>query len=389
MLRERVAVGVCAAASLAGGLALLQGGSAPGAPLGDSCADPESTYTTDSLHDLRSFSDAMAIVRGVKQTIPPPPSGPEGWAGLIGRQVTVRVERVLWRRPHAPAPPRRFRFSDLGWAGTLEHKRPLAGCGETRMVLGRRYLAPIVRHGGTWYPLFPTRLRLRGDLVVGGVDAGEPENSHQALQGRSVAGAVRLVAQTKPYRAVVLHPHGSPADRWQAVYRDHYRIWHAMPGMPVVVESGVTSRSRWQLYLRLPARGGMCVGMNARPLRGDGWGPSGEGCGPRTLPAHANRLALFAGHRRGGFAFGHTGSAVVWVRVRFDGEDWQEMQTEPTPIPPGGRGRFWVAPANGDCLAVTVQALDVDKKVLNERRIDAGPMPAPGSPDPYAACRSG
>jgi hypothetical protein len=65
------------------------------------------------------------------------------------------------------------------------------------------------------------------------------------------------------------------------------------------------------------------------------------------------------------------------------------MQTEPTPIPPGGRGRFWVAPANGDCLAVTVQALDVDKKVLNERRIDAGPMPAPGSPDPYAACRSG
>src|SRR5215212_2480177 len=135
----------------------------------------------------------MAIVRGVSETIPPPPEGPEGWAGLIGRQVTIHVERILWRRPHASDPPRRFRFGDLGWTGTLEHRKPWLGCGETRIELGRRYLAPIVRHGGTWYPFFPTRLRLRGDLVVGGVDQGEPENSHQALQGRSVAGAVRLL----------------------------------------------------------------------------------------------------------------------------------------------------------------------------------------------------
>ena len=134
------------------------------------------------------------------------------------------------------------------------------------MVLGRRYLAPIVRHNGTWYPFFPTRLRLRGHLVVGGVDGGEAENSHQALVGRSVRSAVRLIADTRPYRAVVLHPEGNPARRWNAVDSNDYRIWRDPGGLPVIVASGVTSRSRWQLYLRRPKRGGMCVGMSARPL---------------------------------------------------------------------------------------------------------------------------
>jgi hypothetical protein len=380
MLRARVAVGLCAAASIAGAFALFHDGSAPGAAPND-CAEPEATYTTDALHDIRSFADAMAIVRGVRETIPPAPEGPEGWAGLIGRTVTFKVERVLWRRPNAPEPPRRARFSDLGWGGTLEHRTPLKGCGETRMVIGRRYLAPIVRDHGTWYPFLPTRLRLRGDLVVGGVDAGEAENSHQALQGRSVAGAVRLVVNTLPYRAVVLHPGGGPAQRWRAVYRDHYRIWRDPQGLPVIVQSGVTPRSRWQLYLRLPARGGMCVGMTARALWHPRPAPSGEGCGPRTLPRTSMRVGLFGAARRGVFADGHTGAGVVEVRVRFDGEGRQVLQTVPTPIPPGGRGRFWVAPAAGDCPAFNVQGLDIDGKVVVEERF--------GDSDSYAACSSG
>jgi hypothetical protein len=120
MLRARVAVGLGVATALAGMTVVITGGSSTGAQLGESCADLDTTFTTDSLHDVRSFSDAIAIVRGVRETIPAPPGGPEGYAGLIGRRVTVRVERVLWRRPNAPDPPRRFRFSDLGWTGTLE-----------------------------------------------------------------------------------------------------------------------------------------------------------------------------------------------------------------------------------------------------------------------------
>jgi len=358
---------------------LLDGGRAPVAAPEESCFEPEASYTTDSLHDIRSFADAMAIVRGVRQTIPPPPSGPEGWAGLIGRHVAVKVERVLWRRPNAPEPPRRFRFGDWGWWGTLDDRRPIRPCGETRMVIGRRYLAPIVRHNGTWYPFFPTRLRLRGDLVVGGVDGDEPENSHQALQGRSVRGAVRLVAETKPYRAVVLHPGGSPARRWQAVDRDDYRIWRDPGGLPVIVASGVTSRSRWQLYLRLPKRGGMCVGMSVRAPWHPNPAPSGEGCGARTLRQDSLRrgIGIFFAARRGLFAFGRVAEPIVVVRVQFDGEEWQSIDTLETPIPPGGRNRFWVAPAQGDCPALTVQGLDRDGKVVAEERLD------------YAACSRG
>jgi hypothetical protein len=244
-------------------------------------------------------------------------------------------------------------------------------------VIGRRYLAPIVRQNGAWYPFFTVRLRLRGDLVVGGVDCGEPENSHAALQGRRVRQAVRLVAETAPYRAVVLHPEGNPARRWQRVDADHYRIWGGGRGLPVLVDSGVTQKSRWQLYLRLPKRGGMCVGMSVRPLWHREPAGSGEGCGPRKLGDDALRPATFMRRHRGLFSFGRTGGAIVKVRVRFDGEPVQEIDTHFTPIPPGGDERFWVAPARRSCGSFTVQGLDLQGDVVAEERVD------------YAACRSG
>src|SRR3954462_9931509 len=115
MLRARVAVGACAAAGLAAAAVLAGGGSSPAEPPGQSCAELDTTFSTDSLHDVRSFADAVAVVRGGRETVPPTPDGPEGWAGLIGRYVTVRIERVLWRRPHAAEPPRRFRSCVFSW----------------------------------------------------------------------------------------------------------------------------------------------------------------------------------------------------------------------------------------------------------------------------------
>ncbi len=377
MLRVRVAVAICLVAALTGGAVLLTGGSSPEAAAGNECVDPDSSYTTDSLHDLRSFADALAIVRGVRQSIPPEPDSPEGWAGLIGRRVTANVERVVWRRPHAPEPPARMRFDDIGWAGTLEHRRPIVVCHATRMKIGRRYLAAIARDHGSWYPIAETRLRLRGDLVVGGVDGGEPDNSHQALAGRTVRGAARQVAEALPYRSTVLHPGGGPGGRWQRANADDFRLWGDPKGVPVIVTSGVTPRARWQLYLRLPARGGMCVGLTTRGLWHASSGGSGEGCGARTVRRLRTGLGTFASDRDGVFAYGHTGRGVFSVRVRFDGEDWRKVDTLPTPIPPGGRGRFWVVPATGDGGSVTVQAIGRGGNVVDERRIS------------YAASRSG
>ncbi|HEX6653881.1 MAG TPA: hypothetical protein VF072_14135, partial [Thermoleophilaceae bacterium] len=252
------------------------------------------------------------------------------------------------------------------------------GCGATRMEIGRRYLAPVARDHGVWFPFGGVRLRLRGNLVVGGVDAGEADHAHQALAGRSVRNAARTVAEALPYRSTVLHPGGSPGRRWQRADADHYRLWGDPKGVPVIVASGVTPRSRWQLYLRLPARGGMCVGMSVRALWHPNPAPSGEGCGGRTLRPLKTGLALFFAHRRGMFAFGHTGSRVYAVRLRFGDQEWKEADTTFTPDPPGGRGRFWVVPADGDgfCRKVTVQAIGPKGTVVDEHRVGRG----------YAAC---
>jgi hypothetical protein len=377
MIGARLALVLCTAAMVASAAVLLSDDGSPEAGPGGECVDPDRSYTTDSLHDLRSLADALAIVRGVRQSIPPEPDSPEGWAGLIGRRVTANVERVVWRRPHAPEPPARMRFDDIGWAGTLEHRRPIVVCRATRMKIGRRYLAAIVRDHGTWYPIDAARLRLRGDLVVGGVDGGEPDNSHQALAGRTVRGAARQIAEALPYRSTVLQPGGGPARRWQRAYRDDFRLWGDPKGVPVIVTSGVTPRARWQLYLRLPARGGMCVGLTTRGLWHSSSGGSGEGCGARTVRRLRTGLGLSASDRAGVFAYGHTGRGVFSVRVRFEGEDWRRVDTLPTPIPPGGRGRFWVVPATGDGGGVTVQAIGRSGHVVDERRIG------------YAASRSG
>src|SRR5215212_7504794 len=98
MVRVRVAMAICAAAVLASAVVLLSDDGSPEAAPGGDCVDPDRSYTTDSVHDVRSLADALAIVRGVRQSIPPEPDGPEGWAGLIGRRVTANVERVVWRR---------------------------------------------------------------------------------------------------------------------------------------------------------------------------------------------------------------------------------------------------------------------------------------------------
>jgi hypothetical protein len=379
-----------AVAAILGVGVVLPCGASPAAQeaLGQSCAEmDESTFAAETVRDLRSYSDALAIVRGVKEEIPQAPEGPEGWAGFIGRVVTVRVERVLWRRPKAPEPPRTFRFTDWGWFGSLTERVPARVCGVTRMKIGRRYLAPIAKlRNSAWYPFDEARLRLRNRRVIGGVDGGEPNIAHNALIGRSIAGAVRTVAGTHPYRAVVRNPQLDPAARWQASDRDDYRVWREPPGAPYPVAGGATSRSRWELYLRLPNRGGMCVGLSARPLWAAPLGPSGEGCGPRRIAPTAVTLSGFSAHKRGAFAFGRAGERVATVRGRFaDGEGFRTF-TLPTPIPPGGRSRFWIAPARGDCPAATVRALDRRGHVLDQVSPPAPPPAPPGAPDPQLAC---
>ena len=187
-----------------------------GGPMGDYA------FPNEKLRDWVSFFDRLSVVRAVEERA----SGPRhDSSGVVGRDVTVVLERTLWRRPHSPDAPRRFTFNDWGWSrddddGSLA---PLRACGETRMEVGRRYLAIVGRHHGEWFPATSGRLRIDGDLAVGGVDDGAASEAHAALEGMSIAEAARKVAATEPYRAAVEHANLGAVARMEAALRDDFR----------------------------------------------------------------------------------------------------------------------------------------------------------------------
>jgi hypothetical protein len=180
-------------------------------------------YPQETLRDWVSFFDQLSVVRAVDERRAGPLKDPDG-AGYVGRHVTVEVERTLWRRDGAAQAPRRFEFVDIGWwqerDGSLRVSKP---CGETRMAVGRRYLAIVGRHRGRWFPGLTGRLRLRGPRVVGGVDEGHPAEAHAALTGMRVRAAADLVAAAQPYRAAVAHADWGPVARFRAAARDGYQ----------------------------------------------------------------------------------------------------------------------------------------------------------------------
>jgi hypothetical protein len=343
---------------------------APAAAQGTDCAEADRAWTTDTLRDLVSFSDQLSIVRGVGESIPPEPDGPEGWAGFITRRVEVEVGRTFWRRPGAPRAPRSFRFIDWGWWGDLDDKRPARVCGGTRLEVGRRYLAPLVRWHGDWFPADTARLLLFDDLVVGGVDDGEPSFAHQELAGRTIRQAVRLVKRTIPYHAAVRHPKLNPPRRWSAVDRDGYRPARKRRGEGVTVAAGVTSTTRWTLHTRPGCRDGWWIGLATRPLwPGRGSSPSGEGC---SGPFSARAKLTFgstggAGHPT--FAYGRAWRTVAYVDVASAGALPVRVSTVPSPKEIGGQDRYWVTPIAELCAGLTVRGYDVRERQVAQIRL--------------------
>ena len=312
-----------------------------------------SAWTTAALADWVSFSDQVAVIAVLAEKRSPPPDGPEGYAGLIGRRVTVLIEETLWRRRGAPRAPERFTFTDWGWSGTVDDPRPIRVCDGARLEVGRHYLAPLTRRG-EWFAWTDGRLLLDGDRVVGGVDGGEPTFAHHELAGRSVEAATRVVKRAAPYRAAVRHRRLRTSRRWNEVDRDRYRLAGGRPAN-VTVAAGVTDRARWALYGR---RGGLCLGIRTRGLWG-GSGGSGETCGGRPTPRRKLVVGFFSSARSGAFAYGRTWPTGVEVVVRFRGEPAVRADTVPRPPGLSGHERYWVVPARGDCTAALVRALDI------------------------------
>jgi hypothetical protein len=151
-------------------------------------------------------------------------------------------------------------------------------------------------------------------------------------------------------------------------------------GSNLVVGRGRTSAARWKLYTRRGRFGGLCTGLEMRPL-GERSGASGEGCGG-GLRGRPLTLGLTASSRLGTFAYGMARLDVGRVEVTFGAGAPMEARILPSPPMLGLRGRFWIAPFDGQCATVSAQAFDGEGNPLGPTGIPPPPQAKPGPPPP-------
>lgn len=161
---------------------------------------PDYAMLGETLEHWVTYGNQLSVITVTDSTPPHPAARNSG--GLIGRQVTVRVERTLWRRDGAPRAPRTLRFGVWGWMQENDQdpdsrRIKLVSEGTTRMEAGRSYLAVLVRSRGEWFPLTDRAvMTLSPDgTVTSEVVSGEPSPGAAALRGKTIAEAARIVSR--------------------------------------------------------------------------------------------------------------------------------------------------------------------------------------------------
>jgi hypothetical protein len=152
-------------------------------------------------------------------------------------------------------------------------------------------------------------------------------------------------------------------------------------GSHVVVGRGRTSKGRWVLYARRARFGGLCIGVRAGPPGGQGFTPSGEGCGG-GLREGALSLGVFYGRHRGIFAHGRASPDVARVEVIYGAGEPQPARLFPSPPVLGLSGVFWIAPFSGQCTIVSARAFDAEGSPLDRVETPSPRPTKPGQPSP-------
>ncbi len=151
------------------------------------------------MTDWVTHGDQLSVIRIVDET---PPTLPKDWknsGGLIGRKVTVRIERTVWHRPKAPRRSGSFRMQAWGWMMESDQRadspiHPIIVRNAPRLKVGVRYLAVLMRLDGGWTPLNDDAvMTLDGDTVTSEVDAGAASAPAASLRGKTVAEAAAVV----------------------------------------------------------------------------------------------------------------------------------------------------------------------------------------------------
>lgn len=164
-------------------------------------AQGDDRLPTRTASDWVTYADHVVAVTPItEKEIPPPKEDIKHGEGMILRDVTLRVDDVLWSRRGAVKPaPASFDWTAFGWtfSGSTANRTEMAGAGAPRIETGHHYIIAI-----DWQPArcspgdsVPAQWNGLGEGAVLPFDdktlgVGEMEGRHRSVaQARAAADA--------------------------------------------------------------------------------------------------------------------------------------------------------------------------------------------------------
>lgn len=163
-------------------------------------ATTEAPFPSDTASDVVSYADHVALVTAVAEADAPPRSttttASPGAEHIVMRTITFRVDRTLWSRPDAPAPPARFTSPWWGWLLHDGKRTPFIVTGAPVVFLGAQYVMPIAYDGSTFSAIQPFAVfRMGRD----GIRLEEQDTPlAKVVNGLTAAGVAATFADARP-----------------------------------------------------------------------------------------------------------------------------------------------------------------------------------------------
>lgn len=170
----------------------------------------------ETVTDWVSYGDAALVVTVTGESqIQASPAETERGEGLVGRQVKVSVDSIVWQHAATNAPPSAFDF--IGWGWTL-HDGETTPMGAPRPEVGSQYLIMATEYADDgWGPINPaTVLPLANGKVQN--DSEETFEAIDAVVGLDVNAVAALLAGTPPEPIAEANRNLDPDARVRAVH---------------------------------------------------------------------------------------------------------------------------------------------------------------------------
>lgn len=168
-----------------------------------------SPFPAETAQDWATFADHLVVGEVVDEQPLSRSSEGDGRGSQL-RNVTLRVDELLWSREEGPPLPDQVTWETLGWNYVDDERVKVNFSATPRLEVGSRYLVPLVLvpsdgEPSYWSPVSPAAVLA---VTPAGLDDGngaEPPNGetwvHREFLGRAPEDVARSLAATRPYPA--------------------------------------------------------------------------------------------------------------------------------------------------------------------------------------------